>query len=594
MSYFTKSCGIQPPAGDPYGLRENGNATVSGGGGSYGIGPASTSATYNSFSSRPAGTLDSVKVSLKGDAGSLRTCEATITCFEQDEFKSVIGGLGKVGTDLSVSIPGGSYSMRVYAHAWSLDSQQNWKVTIKAMGPGQEIKKLNMLSLASNSGLAAGKTFVTDYDGNNEETAVAGVLDYMMYTLQDDLGQLDTYTFSPPDGSSSPGRYCVIKAPSNYGGGAGGNTGFFTFDRICYFTLGWLVETANKFIKASNPEASLTIGDSTFSEKITRQGGVQRVFSADPTNVLIQSGQSDLDQYAPDKPLIPISEWFWSLLGKPAGLRCDAGHIGSFTTGGTPHNILLSYDLLRRIERDHTRNVKSEDEKMNTKLLGAKKIATLDVESFFGSVCAAVREATGGWIDLILTQDSSLENPNPDLLIVNRNEKPDAATPAIFSTRGGAAGGVRDINVTGDIPQAAAVMAMTGGGGPSPAKAGTAEESKEGNSFNPQLVIDAIHSLANAGFSGEACDSLKNLMRDAVAGQATQQAIGEKTVPYPIKLGITLNGVVGFEFGHAVNIDSLSGTVWGGGDACFCVTEIHHTVTNNDFTTQLNTVFRLL
>ena len=64
----------------------------------------------------------------------------------------------------------------------------------------------------------------------------------------------------------------------------------------------------------------------------------------------------------------------------------------------------------------------------------------------------------------------------------------------------------------------------------------------------------------------------------------------------PLKLSVTLDGINGFKFGDTLTTDYLPPKYRdsaGAYKAVFTVTKVNHSISNNDWTTQIDTVCRL-
>jgi hypothetical protein len=82
------------------------------------------------------------------------------------------------------------------------------------------------------------------------------------------------------------------------------------------------------------------------------------------------------------------------------------------------------------------------------------------------------------------------------------------------------------------------------------------------------------------------------VLRKALADAPVSELASKGSKAYPIGLSLTVNGTAGIEFGHAIAMSSLSGTDWAD-NTVFTVTRVIHTVQNQDWTTQVETVARL-
>ena len=106
-----------------------------------------------------------------------------------------------------------------------------------------------------------------------------------------------------------------------------------------------------------------------------------------------------------------------------------------------------------------------------------------------------------------------------------------------------------------------------------------------------EMIQDGLKALPKAGYDASQAAGIKSALRKAQ--NETPVAIKglKQNAPYPIGLALKVNGVAGVGFGHVVSIASLKGTRWNG-NTVFTVTRVVHTVQNQDWTTDIETVAR--
>jgi hypothetical protein len=190
------------------------------------------------------------------------------------------------------------------------------------------------------------------------------------------------------------------------------------------------------------------------------------------------------------------------------------------------------------------------------------------------------------------------------MLIVPTNEKTETIVPARFNPINGD-GITREANVSCQPPASDAYAVAAG---PAAIKSSTAEAT----SGTPQdltadkrsAAIEAIkriknETLAALQFSSEQCDALRTSLRSLVTAASPDQVatgiIPTTSTQWPLKLEITLDGIYGFKFGDIVETTFLPNSLRGSGlSAAFTVTKVNHTITSNDWTTQLETVCTLI
>ena len=591
-----------PPGGSGgpgYSLRPNGYATVSGGGQTLGTAPASPVAATRLGSGRPVPTLQTVTMQLAGEAGALRRGSFTFTCYNFADFDSYLKGIANPKTEITMTIgshgaSGGakSFKLTVYKHSFTSSKDGKYTITVSAVGRGLELLKKDGLSVSYNPGLIKGKKFVTNYDFFNDEVEVRGTLDYMMWELQDALQLNDSFTFSPEHGDGIPGKFFTLIAPSNWAappGVTGQNNGLWTRNRLVYFTLQYLIEVMNKFLAGSIPDARTPqiLIKATTPTTITVNGAKVQLISGDPSTVIIpRSG--DLSDYVIEQGM-SISSLIDFLLGTPSGIIMTGVDVTPMDADANVGLICLSYDALRSIESRATTDAENADSALMRAIQG--KQSKLNVDDFLKGVFSIIREATGGKIDLEVMEDPGAFDSGgsvvADLWIVNKNQKPDTVSPVSYDDISGE-GGVREATITGDVPQAWQAEAFANGSLPG-------ETEKPATSkVTSADVQNAKIDLAKSGFDSAQSGALKSLLRSAHEGGNQQDLSQDRTKPYPIKLNLTLNGVHGIGFGHLITIASLGGR-WGKGSGVgFTVTEVTHTVSGQDWTTEVTSVARII
>ena len=209
-----------------------------------------------------------------------------------------------------------------------------------------------------------------------------------------------------------------------------------------------------------------------------------------------------------------------------------------------------------------------------------------------GSIFAVIREATGGFVDLVISEDPEAFDSgalDSDLLILNKkciqDEDPFDSPYDDISGEGG----VRSATFSGDVPQGWQAEAFAGKNLGGDDKTG---EKKSGPT--PKQMIDtALEALPKAGYDASQAAGIKAALRQAQDETPVESLGAIQNRPYPIGLSLKVNGTPGIGFGHVIALSSLSSTRWGG-NTVFTVTRVVHTVQNQDWTTDIETVARLV
>ena len=239
-------------------------------------------------------------------------------------------------------------------------------------------------------------------------------------------------------------------------------------------------------------------------------------------------------------------------------------------------DILISYTALKTIETNLSTNSETDP---STDPSGTK----MNLEGFFSALFSMISEATGGWCDMALLEEpTASEELEVPLIIINKKSKNESGGIATYDDVSGE-GGVRESSISGDVPSAWQQEAF--------AKGSVANDKVP--SFSFKGWTDAKDALAKAGFDSAQAAGIKSTIREAVASLSTSEAANKTDRPYPIGLSLKVNGVAGVKFGQALEMSSLSATRWAENTA-FTVTRVEHTVSGQDWVTDITTVARLV
>jgi hypothetical protein len=351
-------------------------------------------------------------------------------------------------------------------------------------------------------------------------------------------------------------------------------------NRNVYFTLDWLLKLINDNLPAKSGKLKW---DKALVD--TSVDGLPLI-SGDPMNVLIPRGDGQSD-YTPAGTTVNLSSLITSLQGLPNGIYTSAAEVNKMSGGDAKcGDILLSYFCLKGIEN----SLSTKPETDQSESAFDPNQVKLDLEGFLGSVFSVIREATGGWIDLITMEDpKAFDNgrgPAPaDIWVVNRKHgnAPGGITP--FDDISGE-GGVREATFSGDVPQGWQAEAFAKG-----SVVGDGQGEDKAAKITDWTELKA--ALAKAGFDASQAAGIKSALRSKIDGMSPMVTSQKYNRPYPIGLSLKVNGVTGIGFGHAIEMQSLQATRWRGNTA-FTVTRVIHNVQGQDWTTDIETVARLV
>lgn len=545
-----------------YGRRPNGTASVSAGG----IGGSSSPfLATGGGKGRPDTILNYAKIIMEGDAGSLTRAEFQATAYTPGAFKGIIAGAAKIGEIITVTVGSVSKSVRVYKHNFTSDKQGKWTVTVTAVGEGLSIMKND----PTGNNPQGGGIFYKNGIWAPEETTAKGLLDIIGHQIFRDC-KTQPFSAALDHGRGIAKKYFMLMAPSSLqtSGDTPGAPSIFGYKNALYYvSLGHLVDTINSGLTGGRIDISQA------KSEMLLPGGIPLV-SGDPLRVLIANGTNSDYGSAAGSGVVALIK---SILGVPNEI--GTSNTDATDMGGDCANIYLEMGALRAAVSNLTganQDAAAFDE-TRKKSPGSR----LDIEGFLSAIFGMIKEATGGFIDLIVMMDPA--NPDTtDPIIVNAKGKeidPGATTYDDISGEGG----VREAGVSGAPPQGVQVAAFNG---PSPVGEPTSK-SKTAPSIGD--FNDGKKKLVEAGYADPSVLSgvLRKSLADASVGDYTSQA----SMGYPVGLDLVINGTAGVEFGHAIAISSLSGTDFGK-NSVFTVTRVEHVVQNQDWTTAITTVCR--
>lgn len=112
---------------------------------------------------------------------------------------------------------------------------------------------------------------------------------------------------------------------------------------------------------------------------------------------------------------------------------------------------------------------------------------------------------------------------------------------------------------------------------------------------DPQALTDAKASMDAAGVTPNNVKSLQASMKRERISVPESFAVGKEVIPFPLDFSVTLDGIEGFIFGNAITCNYLPAVYkQESTKMAFTVTKVNHTISNNDWTTTLNTVCRIV
>lgn len=578
----------KPPGGSGgvgYSIRSNAFASV----GFAGGGPDSPTLATNAGNGRPAPTLQSVKVTLEGTAGSLRRGQFTVIVYEASQLESVIGsgGVGGIGNTVTISIGrsgpgaggGSGWQFAVYKNSFSNDKQGRYTITVDCVGKGMDAFRKDGIGLPKK---AQGKTFKKFAEILGfpwlEEISVTNIVDYMMWeALDGGIGGFPI-TLSIESGESNGDWVHMITPtgvkPRNDENSVGPS------NRLVWFRLGWILDLIKDGMAPGGPTLKYNKDEGMDVESEIVPG--VHCISGDPLSVLIRN--DPYSDYPVDGETQSLADLIFGALSQPSGIFTSKAS-GMLPLAGDCANVYVSYHALKGIIKDATTGAKSSDQADLERANGSG--TSLNLDSFLSSLFSIIKEATGGWIDLDYIEDPKAwesGSEKADIIIYNRKSKNSAAGPAILDDVSGE-GGVRSAAINGSVPTGWQQEAFS--------KQGTINDEPAKTAIAILDLAKAKNDLAKAGFDVSQAAGLQAALRKAQDDMDINQIKNKTDRPYPIGLSITCNGFLNPGFGNSFGIQSLDATRWRNNTA-FTITRVIHEVKGNDWTTSLESVARLV
>tara|TARA_R110001592_G_scaffold40088_1_gene131794 strand:+ start:701 stop:2500 length:1800 start_codon:yes stop_codon:yes gene_type:complete len=592
-SIFLRGGAETPPGGSGgpgYSIRSNAQASV----GFAGGGPSSPILATNAGNGRPSPTLNYVKVTLEGTAGSLRRGTFQVTCFDAGSFNDVIAaeGIGGIGKEITISInrsgPGAgggmSHQFRVYKNEFNTSKEGKFIVTVFAVGKGMEIMKKDGLKLGPKAGLFFYKNPDSILWPFPEKIPVTGMMDYFLWYITNKTAKM--FPFSPEPNACEQGKFFTLVAPTGYtppANAPGFSGGVGKRNRLAYINLRWLIDYMNDALPPG-PKLDLI---AECNDTVDKAG--TPLLSKDPTRLIIPRGDKYSD-YAEEK--VAMTDLIFSLLGTPS--KIGTSFLDPVPTAVSGKNadvglFYISYDALRAIEQSLTGgadSAKAGEDEAKFDNSGTKMTA----EGFLSGVFSLIAECTGGAVDLTTSEDPKAFDSGDlesNVLIVNKKAVQDAAGPTTYDDVSGE-GGVRSATFSGKVPKGWQQVAFAGG------NVGAELAAKSLGPTPKEQIDKAMASLEKDGYDAAPMASIGAALRQAQDETPAPDKGKVQNRAYPIGLSLKVNGIAGIGFGHAIQMSSLSSTRWGGDTpTLFTVTRVTHQVQNQDWTTDIETVARL-
>jgi len=582
-------------------------------------------------------SLTNFNVTLEGSAGSLRRCTGTFICPRMEQFNELHDMMLRPSTEIEVQYAHtveraeGDKSKKmkfvVYDFAFTMTQWNTIECSFKAVGKGQEVLEANVFNTAYLNADCE-KEFIADYNVTNEKKEVSSLFDLLDWLVQETTGKLNSMAFNVkfnsgwmckrrPDefrGHSRTGiDFCIMKAPSSYGPPGKQKVGVLSYDRITYFSLNFLIWVLNKYVISPDDAAiicddNVTKGHGGLKYQTAIEDGIQfPIYSADPICVmLVRKGKVNTK----NTPSSEVSEasyynnYSWTIVrANDENLRFDmldkneSAAIDNHGDYCDLSRILVSRDLLRAMS-DNYLKIDSEGE----------ETSKVPIKKFLKDIFATIKDLTGGAVNLFLVSPDDPDKAAKEIHVRNLNEAPGDEAPeaVIFNPLIGQKNyneTCKMLKVTGKVPKGTQAAAF--GGTP-----GSDNEESEASSYlkdDPgedseaaktlaQRLNEAFLNLAYSEFDSEAVSGAKGVLKELVNQEPLKEKAKKRTIPYPLEMEVTLEGLYGFKFGDTVTSEFLPSLYKKieGLRVAFTVAGITDKISGGVWVTELKTVCRLV
>ena len=371
-------------------------------------------------------------------------------------------------------------------------------------------------------------------------------------------------------------------------------------------TLESIVGAINKYILKNNENGYQIKFDDAYSAiNLTFEAG--RIFSPEPFNVLFAYNKG-------------IDENFYGAKNANENdtINCDVFYkrnISAFNNFRIDQNgakgILISRDMLRSIQNTFNSKALNEDESTEDT---EKADATINLNEFFKKIFAVIRDCSGGdWNFSLEKTEGDLDSEDKKhpgaIWIVNKNSPVKGTVKPLMLSPVSGQNGVRDMSLSGQVPKD--IQAQAFGGAPTVTKEQIAADTIAGKPTPQKKIQDEIEKLKEElpkakkdlnddSYSADSVTAAKGLIKRLVNALSVEDW-GKKNkllepTPYPLKLTLTIDGIEGFRFGDTITSDYLPSryTKNVGVRTVFTITKYTHTIKGNDWSTQIETVCRLV
>jgi len=561
---------------------------------------------------KPGVVLNSVTIYEGQEFGSLLQAEIQFTCFTKAKFDALSkqfltlrSGDRPVTVDIDFGLVGAPFSnsagsvknLMIYNFGYQLDKSNAYVCTFKAMGSAVLANEIDMS--ANNRMPNEGYTYLDPTENDAQPIPVTTLPEFVKFLAQNG-GSIKTVEIEPGvvvPTTSLPGYILVADHPGNWNPETEigkaiysilqsmGLAGSDDSSKLIYCTLDLLVGLINEYIMPID-DGELSDVRYVCDSTVTTGAYLSGICSAEPLNILMVGG--DIGDYGLNSGLDTdeclISSTIPNMINPLAGDKYDYS------------KIFLSYNYLasKWAVVSNTENTADGAKDPSDKPAQTK----FTIGSMLKGIFDDISNATGGAVKLTTFTDPKNSNR---LLIIPSNESSNTLKPVRFDPLNG--DGITRECVISCNPASADAYAIAAG--KTSMQSNTVEATGGSTSGAEDLarirdeIIELKDAMAKDTFSATRVaalrDQLSKLTHACGSTEVTDGKIPITAAQWPLKLDITLDGIYGFRFGDVVETTFLPDVYLKGGiHAGFIIQRVVHTITNNEWTTKLETVCDLI
>jgi hypothetical protein len=527
---------------------------------------ASGDSSSDSKNYLPKPHINSVRISSDGDWGTILKADlefSVYTLAQLDSIQPFFDLYSSVEIEYGWNIPSGgssaagptgNYKGKVYNFSYSVNANGGFSCKCMIMGEGIDPLALSQNAIADSAYNIKDENTATVLTGNNLYFAIKACADQATDELKTDYKTKliefpSTWNASPTsetDGSTTKTntKSAAQKRP--------------------YVSLERIIIELNKMIHKNVPnmpestircDGEITIG--------AIPANTDRFVSADPSKIL-----------------------FPGFCKYSASTNFSFGEYDSAFAKGDLSKIMISLDYVKELFTADKTVPKGQKFIENT------------VSAFLINLFSEIHSCSGERFALSVVRN--LKDPDLyKLVIADSNYVPEDPKDVYVITAVTQDSICRSMNLESKVPSEMATVAAIA---PRPSTAiiitGSSTEAKPTTKSDKDKskILESIKTLAEHGLEPENISALKNALREEKYQLSTRSS-GKESILYPMGFSATLDGIEGLYFGNTITCNYLPTRYKnenGTNHICFTITRVEHTIANNDWSTTINTVCRLL